>query len=154
MGTNRRKFLSLLGIGAASAPLAAKAASDAIIAQGMGVTTTGLGGTGLGLPGAFGGASEGGFGGVPYEQRLIGAADYIKIFGIPAVVDEGLKDQARWVGTLDPDIACKKSWSMSVKILTQRQRNYDRLVERMKVSGWHERGKQTLKSVLGYEWPW
>ena len=154
IGTNRRKFLSLLGIGAASAPLAAKAASDAIVAQGAGMSLTGLGQAGLGLPTNYGlpMVDEGPF--IPYEKRLLHAADYIKMFGLPKVIEEGFKDQAKCVLSLDPDIACKQSWSMSIKIMTQRQRNYDRLVERIKVSGWQERGKQTLKKALGFDWPW
>lgn len=153
MGATRRTFFGWLG----AAPLAAKAAADAEIAKGIGMNAiNGLGDASLRLPGGAPSASgmidEGPF--IPYEKRLIGAADYIKTFGIPASVDARMRDDARYVHCLDPDIACKTSWSMSVKIMTQRQRNYERAVERIKAAGWQERGRQTLKKFLGFDWPW
>ena len=155
MKTNRRKFLSLLGVGAASAPLAAKAAGDAQFAKDMGLHNfAGLGSATMGLssggppaecnPGPY----------IPYEKRLMGAADYIKIFGVPSSVEFRMRDEAKYVAHLDPDIACKQSWSMSVKIMTQRERNYQRSIERMRVAGWQERGRQSLKDLLGFDWPW
>lgn len=133
------------------APLAAKAAADAEIAKGVGMfSANGLGDASMRLPGGMPQALDD----ISYEKRLIGAADYIKAFGIPQVMDYRLRDEARYVSSLDPDIACKTSWSMSVKIMTQRQRNYERAVERIKAAGWQERGRQTLKKFLGFDWPW
>jgi len=157
MKANRRGFLGLLGVGAVSAPLAAKAAADSVIAEQMSMGPYGLIGLGnasLGLPGGGppGQVVDGPY--IPYEKRLIGAADYIKIFGLPKHVENEFRDSAKHVYALDPDIACKKSWSMSVKIMTQRQRNYDRAVKKIEVAGWQERGRQTLKKVLGFDWPW
>lgn len=43
---------------------------------------------------------------------------------------------------------------MSVKVLTQRQRNYDRELERVMKAGWQERGRGALRKLLGFEWPW
>lgn len=152
---NRRRFLSLLGAGAASAPLAAKAVADGALAKSIGMNAVnGLGSAGFGLPSGNGPAeiSQGPY--IPYEKRLIGAADHIKLFGLPKTVEFNLRDQAKYVSSLDPDIACKTTWSMSIKIMTQRQRNYDRSVERIKIAGWQERGRQTLTKLLGFEWPW
>jgi len=136
-------------------PLAAKATVDAEIAKGIGVDLSGLGNAAMGLPGGYYGAPQALQGPeIPYERRLIGAADYIKAFGLPKSVEANFRDNARYVQSLDPDIACKRSWSMSVKIMTQRERNFQRAVERVKVAGWQERGRQKLKTILGFEWPW
>ena len=157
MRPNRRRFLSLLGVGAASAPLAAKAMSDAEIAKLVGANNA-FASAGLGI-GSMGGApAEYGAQGVveryiPHHERVINAADYIKMFGIPEVLEFELRDQAKYIHSFDSDIACKKTWSMAVKIQAQRERNYNRLVERIHKSGWHERGKQAVKKVLGFEWP-
>ncbi len=148
----RRSFLALMG----AAPIAGKAAADAEIAKSIGLTMNGLGSASLGLPGCAPGSlgleQSGQY--IPYEKRLVGAADYIKMFGIPETMEVQMRSDARSVFNLDPDIACKTSWSMSVKIMTQRQRNYSRAVERIKVAGWQERGRQTLTKLLGFDWPW
>ena len=158
MKANRRGFLGLLGVGAVSAPLAAKAAADAAMAGQTNLNPHGLLGFGnasLGLPGGMPAGDSGVIGPyVSYEQRLIGAADYIKMFGMPEVMASRMWDEAKTVYCLDPDIACKKSWSLSVKIMTQRQRNYERAVKKIEVAGWQERGRQTLKRFLGFDWPW
>lgn len=146
----RRSFLALIG----AAPVAGKAAIDAEIAKGVGMDLSGLGNAAMGLPGGSYGVLAGSLDDVPYEKRLIGAADYIKLFGLPQSVEANFRDQAKYVTCLDPDIASKRSWSMAVKIMTQRERNYHRAVERVKVAGWQERGRQNLKKLLGFDWPW
>jgi hypothetical protein len=151
MKPNRRRFLSLMGIGAASAPLAAKVAADAEIAKLAGISNDTLASTGLGFYG--GGPPSDISGGLTHKQMLIGASDYIKMFGIPEVVEFELRDQSKWISSLDPDIACKKSWSMSVKLLEQRHRNYARAVERIKSTGWQQKKRSAIKTLLGFEWP-
>lgn len=150
MKTSRRSFFALMS----ATPIAAKATIDAEIAKNVGAfVANGLGNASMGLP--YGGspiADEGPH--VPYEKRLMGAADYIKMFGIPEVMEYELRDRSRCVNALDPDIACKASWSMSVKLMTQRQRNYEREVQRIEQSGWQQRGRSTLKKFLGFDWPW
>jgi hypothetical protein len=155
MRPNRRRFLSLLGVGAASAPLAAKAAADAEIAKLAGMSNQALASTGLGM---FSGGSPAqgtisGGNGLSYQQTMIAASDYIKMFGVPEVVEFELRDQSKWISSLDPDLACKKSWSMSVKLAEQRQRNYERAVERMKKTGWQQKKRSAIKTLLGFEWP-
>ena len=156
MKPNRRRFLSLLGVGAAAGPLAVKAATDAEIGSSMGMLSIkGFGSTALGLAGFSGPPAQAQQGpNISYEKRLIDAADYIKMFGVPEVMEFELRDQARYVGSFDPDIACKQSWSMAVKIMTQRERNYQRAVERVEKSGWQQRKRSALKTILGFEWPW
>ena len=153
MRPNRRRFLSLLGIGAAGAPLAAKAAADAEIAKLAGISQSALSTTGIGLsagmPQPVGGAT-----GSSYKQMMIGASDYVRMFGVPEVIEYELRDQSKWVAALDPDLASKKSWSMAVKILEQRQRNYERSVERLKKAGWQQKKRSAIKTLLGFDWPW
>lgn len=155
MQTNRRRFLSLLGVGAASAPLAAKAAADAEISKLAGISNQALASTGIGMYGSGPPGTQGTSlgNGMSHQQMVIGASDYIKMFGLPEVVEFELRDQSKWISSLDPDIACKKTWSMSIKLLEQRQRNYDRLVERMKKSGWQQKKRSAIKTILGFEWP-
>lgn len=151
MKASRRTFFAFMG----TAPIAAKAAADEAIAKAAGAfTANGLGNASMGLP--YGGPmpmADTGLN-VPYEKRLMGAADYINMFGIPEVMEYELRDRARAVNSLDPDIACKTSWSMSVKLMTQRQRNYEREILRVEKSGWQQRGRSTLKNFLGFDWPW
>ena len=151
---SRRTFFGLMG----STPLAAKAIADEALAKASGsFVANGLGNASLGLGYGSPGnapAEMGASAYVPYEKRLMGAADYIKMFGIPEVMEYELRDRARCINALDPDIACKASWSMSVKLMTQRQRNYEREVLRIEKSGWQQRGRSTLNKFLGFDWPW
>lgn len=154
---NRRKFLGLFGASAAAAPLVAKQAADTAFAELTSIrgALNGLGDSSMGMQVPCGEpaqctSSEY----VPYEQRLINAADHVRIFGLPKHVDAAFRDQARYVPNLDPDIACKKSWSMSVKIMTQQERNYQRLISRISETGWQQRGRMSLKKILGFDFPW
>lgn len=146
----RRSFLTLLG----AAPLAAKATAEAEMANqiglngGYGGINAGVLGNGIGSQAGISGA------GISYEKRISGAANYIKMFGVPESIDRELRENTQFVGAIDPDIACKKSWSMSVKIMTQRQRNYERGIERMTSYGWQQRGREAVKNILGFDWPW
>ena len=152
VSATRRKFFSLMG----ATPLAAKIAADKAIADGIGLrNSNGMGGSasigGFGVPESCGDATECN---IPYEKRVIGADQYIKTVGVPKWLDEQYRDEAKYVAELDPDIACKKSWSMSVKIQEQRQRNYQRRLERLKRRAWEYKGRTALQKILGFEWPW
>jgi hypothetical protein len=149
MRANRRSFLSLLGVGTVTAPLAAKAAVDDEITQLTNVGRAALSTSGIGL----GTPSDPVQSDFDYQQRLIHAADYVKMFGVPEAIEIELRDQCKWIHALDPDIAAKRSWSMSVKILEQRNRNYERQVERMKKLGWLQRKRSAIRTILGFEWP-
>lgn len=151
----RRKFLGMF----AATPLAAKAAADEIIAKQIN-----LGGSGIAprLPSSVGrapleyGMQEAGDSKKRYfthEERLINASDWIRLFGVPDGLEKEFRGNSKWVGALDPDIATKRSWSMSVKIQEQRQRNYDRYVQALKDTGPITRTKSKLKDMLGYAWP-
>ena len=132
------------------APVAGKTAIDAETAKIANVAANGLGDASSRLiTGVTGFSSP-----ESWSKSVLGAAEHVRLFGVPDSVDFRIRDDARNVHALDPDIACKRSWSMSVKIMTQRQRNYDRAIERLKSSGAIERKRQALTALLGFEWPW
>lgn len=152
MKPNRRRFLSLLGVSTAAGPLAVKAAAEVESASLMGVVTTGLGGGYIPGRPAENASQDGGY--VAYEDRVIGVADYIKMFGVPKSIEETYKLNSQFVSALDPDLACKRSWSMCVKVQEQRQRNYQRQIEQLTQRGIQQRAFKTIKTVLGFDWPW
>ena len=133
-----------------AAPLAAKAAADAEIAKLAGVALDGAPAreysTGYGPPVA-GGMDD-------YNQARLAAADYVKVVGVPDFVKEQLRRSSQYVSCLDPDLASKRSWSMAVKIATQRERNYARQLELLDHSSWHTRSSMAFKKLTGWDWPW
>lgn len=144
----RRRVLSLLGIGAASAPLAAKAAADAQ----MGALTSLAG---YEVPPLAAGV-EIATSGIPSDAKAyISMSNYLKVFGkLPQHIDHDVRERAKRVSYLDPDIAALKSFSMAAKIQWQRERNYDREVERYKNMGWYETMQDSFQKVAGFRWPW
>lgn len=142
----RRSVIQLLGLAPVAAPLAAKAATDAQIAKLAGITLEGAAAAGSYAP------SPQGFD--DYNKTRIAASEYAKLVGIPDFVKEQLRRNSQYVGVLDPDIAAKRSWSMSVKIATQRQRNYERQLELLQHTGWHARSAMAFKKLTGWDWPW
>ena len=147
MKPNRRGFLSIIGM----TPIAAKSAVDAELAKQAGLHAA----NGLGNIGGYGmpsGASQTAAG-IPYEQRISGAVNYIKTFGLPEFMEREIRERSRYVTALDPDIASKKSWSMSVKIMTQRQRQYERDLRNSTSQDWHTE-RSAIKKILGFDWPW
>ena len=117
-------MLKMLGA-APAAPLAAKLANDATLAQLTGVNAGGLGGSSIAMPMGMPSTDGKCVGPITnfmsYEEGLVAASKYTKAFGLPEFVERGYREQSRYVNSLDPDIANKKSWSMSVKIQSQRQ---------------------------------
>lgn len=158
MKTNRRRFLSLLGVSTAAGPLAAKAALDEGIARQAGLNlsalaTGGKWGYGSGGPPA---SSQGQISGqyFSHDEKIRLATAYIKSFGLPEFVQKTAREQSKWVNALDPDIAAKRTWSMSVKIQEQRARNYAYAIEQYENSAWYNEKKSFVNKLLGFEWPW
>lgn len=154
MRPNRRRFLSLLGIGAASAPLAAKAAADSEISALIGASRTGMVAIGGvtpdgGLPSVEGGQAIGAF-----ESPYVKVHNYIKLFGVPEFIESNIRERSKNIYAFDPDIAVKKSWSMAAKIHEQRQRNYTRQIEQYSANGKHEMAQSAFKKLSGFQWPW
>lgn len=115
--TNRRKFLQILGVGTASAPLAAKEALDKGIAD---LTLRDDNASPLAPSTAkidyYKAANE--------ERRgnLAKVADMLRSGGrLPEYAEKCARETASYVHALDPDIASKRSWSMNVKIAAQRE---------------------------------
>lgn len=143
MNVGRRSLLKMLGMAPMAAPLAAKVATDSQIAKLAGVALEGT-------PAAQGpyvfSANE-------YAERQITASNYAKLMGIPDFVKEALRRETQHVYALDPDLAAKRSWSMSVKIATQRERNYNRRIAALEYAVWSARSHLAFKKLTGWDWP-
>lgn len=148
--SSRRGVLKLLGM-APAAPLAVKAQVDAEIASLVGVRANRAPGLPYALHslGPMSGPGAKQDGGISWEH----ASDYLKAFGTPDMVKEVLFRQSQCVYELDPDIAAKRSWSMSVKMLTQRQRNYERALEAYHFNGRLSRMRKIFRQMTGWDWP-
>lgn len=110
-----------------AAPLAAKVVADEAIAEATGVKTFGWFPNANPMSGPQGASSSGT--GPLQEKPWVKALRFFKSNGLPDWKLRSLRDEARSVHVLDPDIAAKKSWSMAVKIQEQRERNFQRLCE-------------------------
>lgn len=146
----RRRFLRLLGLGTASAPLAAKSVEAEMMSltslRGHGVSPLAPGVVGFGAPSSM---DEDG---VNPQLRM---ADYLELWGkLPRHVERQVRENANYVQALDPDLAAKRSWSLSVKIADQRQRNYNGLIGNYKKNGDYERAQVAFKKLVGFRWPW
>ncbi len=155
MRLNRRRMLSLLGVGAASAPLAAKALADQEVGALIGSNRTGmlaLGGMSAegGAPASVGQQMQGGV----WQSPSISSYKYIQAFGLPDFIEKNIRERAKNIYAFDPDIAVKKSWSMAAKIHEQRQRNYQRQIEQYSVNGKHEMAQSAFQKLTGFQWPW
>jgi hypothetical protein len=152
MKANRRGFLGLLGIGAVSAPLAAKAAADAEIAKLTMLRNSDVLSAGSIPSNGYGAPCQSA---EDYVSPYIKVDNYLKLWGkLPEFVESDLRERAKTVYHLDPDIACKRSWSLNAKIHEQRQRNYKMNIERYKITGKHELAQSAFKKLTGFEWPW
>lgn len=157
MRTNRRRFLSLLGVSTAAAPLAAKAALDESIARQTGLDLIGsrVGGMGgMGAPASMSEQAKGYAQYLPYEDRVKKSVAWMKLVGFPDFMERQIRENSKWVQGLDPDIAAKRSWSMSVKIQEQRVRNYDRQRKSYEFHSENLVKKSFIEKTLGFEWPW
>lgn len=155
--TTRRRFMALLGVGTAAGPLAAKQVLDASVSD---LTTlrgysaaalapgADLHGLDAGMPAQTAGDSAASY---ANSRRLM--STYLRVWGKPPDhVDDIMRRSARYVQALDPDIAAKRSWSMSVKIQEQRQRNYERELERYRTGGAFETMKEGFRNLTGFDW--
>lgn len=153
MKTNRRKFLSLLGVGTAAGPLAVKVATEQ---QVLGLTSLKYAGLSAGNPiDTYGEVGSQHVSKEAYVSPYIQANNYLKLWGkLPAFVEENLRERAKQVSNLDPDIACKKSWSLCVKISAQRERNYQNLLQQHSKQGTYQEAQSMFSKITGFQWPW
>lgn len=160
ISATRRMFFGWMG----SSAIAAKTAADQVIADAAGFGQGGLVGLGnSAMHYAYGEPADANMDASPstvgkrqytHAERLVEAGKYITQHGIPPYLEERYRDEVRVVYALDPDIACKRSWSMSVKIATQRERNYHRRVQHSIDLGKQQMAKNALSKLLGFTWPW
>mgnify|MGYP001557758136 FL=1 len=116
---NRRSVLGLLGSVPVVGPtLAAKLQHEKLSGELSGLQTDGLSyGTGAPSP--------------PDEYSVAALRQKRAAMQLPwirEVVEASMRDQTRYVGTLDPDLAILKSVSLSAKICYQRERNVQRAI--------------------------
>lgn len=142
MTVGRRNFLRLF----AASPLMAKAAADKAIAEvtnigGAGLVGLGSGGSPMAAPSQSG------------SERASKVASFLRRFGLPDWEVERIKVDNHHVYQLDPDIAALKSFSMNVKIATQRERNVARQVERLQGQSAYEELRDDFRKKHGF-WFW
>lgn len=140
----RRNFLKIMGGGVAAAPaLAKKVALDA------GVAATGMGGGYGATPIANAGAATSIGGPSDWVSRQL---SWFAKNGLPDYIEEQLRAEAQYVSVLDPDLAAKRSWSMSVKIQEQRERNFRLKVDQLRYNVDREKKASLFESMTGWRW--
>lgn len=121
----RRKFLALMGMAPAAAPLVAKAALEKEAATYAGIK--GLNDLAAPMP----------------ESPVSGAPEKASRVLRTILSDKKMRDEFesltyesyRHISALDPDIACLRSYSLAAKIAFQRQRNVARSINN-DLHGW------------------
>lgn len=145
----RRKFMQVFGIGA----LAGKQAAEQEIAK-----LTSLRSAHSALASAKGshfpnhGVAIGDA--AMQKSQIANLAGYVRMFGLPKHVDQQLREQSHHVNQIDPDIACKRSWSFCVKIQAQRQRNYEYQVEHYRNRDAWSKAQEKFRALTGFDWDW
>lgn len=89
-----------------------------------------------------------------YQKALVACSKYVKTMGMPPFYEQQLREKARAVYRMDEDIACKRSWSWSVKMQEQRARNYKRLVSEIHLLSDRTMARTVLQKLTGWTWPW
>lgn len=146
--TNRRKFLKILGLGAAGAPVAAQ---EVMNVQSLTGIQTGAMAASRGIEEA----AEEWMHSTPGEENAIAqAARYLSRYGkLPDHIERRIRDQTFSVRHIDYDIAIK-CWSLSAKIATQRERNYQRTLTRYREGSDYGAAQKAFEAATGFRWPW
>lgn len=143
--------MRVLGIGTASAPLAAKAALEketiSLMQPGYQIAS----GAYNIMPPYVG---HGQLANHSNESIHAKMSDYIRLFGYPAHVMDQCWSEAKWVNAIDFDIANKRSWSLAAKIHEQRQRNFQRRLDQMKNGGMVEKVRDSFFERFGFNFLW
>ena len=142
--TTRRNALKLFGM----APLGAKKASQAIVEKLAGdATMQQLAGISAMPSGAQDTCNPSPVSGRDWKDKL--KAWFRLKQPIPSWHEDEIRRQHQFVVALDVDIAAKKSWSMSVKIITQRERNVQRTLKNLERNIWLDDQKQEFYERYG-----
>ena len=144
----RRRFLKLMGVTSAAAPVAARAAIEQ---EALSLTAFGKAGAPLASSMSDNMPAGSWVGPQPQYDR---AADYVKLFGMPKHVEKSVRERSNYVQWLDHDIASKRSWSLAYKVLVQRERNYASYMDSYKDIGWYDRAQGAFEKIAGFRWPW
>lgn len=113
---NRRSFLRILS----ASPLAIKASADKAISDLAGISNANS--MAPMTPMASYGATAAGENS-SWKRKVL---SFVAKNTLPEWFDDELRRRYQTVTYLDPDIAAKRTWSMCVKIATQRERNIER----------------------------
>lgn len=140
----RRKFLQILGVGTAAAPLAAKAAIEKETLALTGGTRDAIATGALNYVSAPASQTD-------ETSTRIKMSDHMKLFGVPAHVLERITEESKWVYSLDFDIANKRSWSLAAKVHEQRQRNLQRKLQQLRVGGARFMARSLFAKTFGFE---
>lgn len=146
-GSDRRGFLKMMGLGAATGPLALKAAAEN---EAMQLTTLSNRAANQALTGA---ASSGG----PCNDMH---PDYIKQLAwsklnggaVPPHIEEFARRGSKNVSFIEADIAVKRSWSLAAKIHEQRERNYQREIANLREPNKFEFAQMAFEKLTGFRW--
>ena len=141
---SRRRAFGAIGALAAT-PIAAKEAMDSEVAR-----LTFDRATALAPALQYAGAPTSGD---DYTKAILKAGDYINAIGVPDWVRDHYRRNGSYIQALDPDIAALRSFSMSVKIMMQRERNLERNIEYMKHQATKARKASAFKALTGWDWP-
>lgn len=148
----RRRFLKLLGIGAAGAPVAAQQMTQEST---LALTRIGARGGNLASGVGLAEAAEDAKHSSPKEiNRMQEAANFLNKFNkLPPHVEARLWDEARDVYNLDFDIA-QKCWSLAAKVHEQRKRNYEHNLTRYRTGDSYNIAQKAFEKATGFKWPW
>lgn len=125
----RRAFLSLIG----AAPLAGRAVAEDIAKQ-AGIEASGLKVNSV-LSGSMVGNVQSGVGRPPSDMWR----EAFRVYPELRSQQESTFFEQEKIGTIDPDIAVYRSFSMAAKIAFQKQRNVARRMDELQgVSWWHK----------------
>lgn len=126
--TTRRDALKLFGMAPViGKKLAAKLATDATTGQLANIAAVPQGSPSPGSP--VGGPRD-------WKIKL---KEWLKLNEpMPTWYEETVRVRCQYVGSFDVDIAAKKSWSMAVKVITQRERNVQRELKAMERNMWYD----------------
>ncbi len=144
----RRSMLRYIGLGAVSAPSALKSFEQealglAFRSRDLAVSDSLSGGQPPSTRHSNGGNIEDRRSN--YFQQLLSQR-----LPLPDFIEKELRGRAKYVYSLDHDIACKRSWSLSVKIITQQERNYHRMVRERRERGSFMRQLNKFQKAFGF----
>jgi hypothetical protein len=148
----RRGFLKALGL----APAVGASAAQRLVGVGEGLSAV-FGGQALsagvseytGFPSSLKATGDNS-GGAYIDPDLIAKA-YLAVNPVPDFVVERMRQEMRGIYRLDPDLAVNRSFSMSAKVMIQREREIDRAIENTKRINSRNLAKKAFTKLHGFD---